>query len=266
VDYMGGHLLADRFARKLFAGPYIDESEDDLKTPAKEPRGGPFDQNSFNDDPGALAPPKPLPTKPTPRGIPPRPNVPMLMAPQSLQVQRQPLLPGEMPAEALPGENGKPPSGMSMLPFGAPGMGPPRMPGTMQPLQTHAPGMPGMRPQRNAPPSPGLKPPPKTPSLKSPKPVSKSPSSKPPSMQSKSPSKPSPSSPSRPSPKPSTNAPSKAASFTCADYDFLNTAGPDDQFGPMQPGAPLPSAAPPPTTPAPMQSPGLPSVGDLAVC
>jgi hypothetical protein len=77
-DPMGGHLIPDRFARKLIAGPYT--RDDDPPTPSKEPapdkeRGGPLDPSSFNDD---RAPPKPMPTKPTPRGI-ERPDVPMLM-------------------------------------------------------------------------------------------------------------------------------------------------------------------------------------------
>jgi hypothetical protein len=55
--------LADRFARRIVAGPYIDDDTDE--TPNKEPtRGGPFDPGSFNDD---QAPPKPAPVKPTPR-------------------------------------------------------------------------------------------------------------------------------------------------------------------------------------------------------
>jgi hypothetical protein len=178
MDILGGHLLHDHFARQLFAGPYT--RDDDPPTPSKEPtpdkeRGGSLDPNSFNDD---QAPPKPMPTKPTPRGI-ERPDVPMLMEPQSLQVTRQPLMPGEMPAEQIPGENGKPmapPMGMGM-----PGMmPPPTMPGVMSPQRMHAPGMPGLGPQRNAPPQPGLKSAPKTPSLKAPKPVSNSPAQKPP--------------------------------------------------------------------------------------
>jgi hypothetical protein len=117
-DFMAGHLLvADRFARRIVAGPYIDDDADE--TPSKEPtRGGPFNPDSFNDD---QAPPKMPPTKQTPPGI-RRPDVPMLMAPQSLQVQRQPLMPGELPAELLPGENGRP----AAPPMGMP---PPRMPG-----------------------------------------------------------------------------------------------------------------------------------------
>ena len=87
MDFMGAHLLADRFARRIVAGPFLQD--EDIKTPAKEPAGGPFDQNSFNDDPGALAPPKPLPTKPT--------------------LQPQPPMPWEVPASQVPGENGKPP-------------------------------------------------------------------------------------------------------------------------------------------------------------
>lgn len=140
MDILAGHLLADRFARRIVAGPYIDDDPDE--TPNKEPGrgGGPFDPGSFNDD---QAPPKPPPTKPTPRGIPPRPDVPMLMEPQSLQVQRQPLTPGEMPAEFLPGENGKPPAMPGMTP-------PPKMPGMMPPPQM--PGMmrsPSIRPQKS---------------------------------------------------------------------------------------------------------------------
>jgi hypothetical protein len=101
---MGAHLLADKFARRIVAGPYTDG--EDTPTPAKGPsRGGPFDPNSFNDD---RAPPKPLPTKPTPPGI-QRPNVPPLMAPQSLQIQPQAPMPWEMPASQVPGENGAPP-------------------------------------------------------------------------------------------------------------------------------------------------------------
>jgi hypothetical protein len=100
---MGGHLLFDQASRPRRAGPYTEDSfEDD--TPSKES--------------GGQAQPRPAPVKPTPRGIPPRPDVPMLMEPQSLQVQRQPLMPGEMPAEFLPGENGRPmtpPMGMMPL-------------------------------------------------------------------------------------------------------------------------------------------------------
>jgi hypothetical protein len=243
MDILGGHLLHDHFARQLFGGDYT--RDDDPPTPSKEPapdkeRGGPLDPNSFNDD---RAPPKMPPVKPHPQGIPPRPDTPMLMEPQSLQVTRQPLMPGEMPAELLPGENGKPPAPlpMGMPPPRMPGMMPmPRMPGTMQPQQTRAPGMPGLGPQRSAPPAPGLKPAPKSPSLRSPKPVSQSPSSKPPHQQSAPKSKPSPSKEKAP--------PKAAARFTYADYDFLNSAG-DDRIGlgPMQPPAqPAPSVAPPP--------------------
>lgn len=130
---------------------------------------------------------------------------------------------------------------------------PPPMPGVMRPQQTRAPGMPGLSPQRNAPPAPGLKKPPQAPKLKSPAPVSNSPAQKPPHAQSK-PSK-SPGSAPKPSP--------KAASFSRANYDFLNTAGPNDQPGAMPSSAPMmPSAAPPLPSPAPQQQ-GLPSVGDM---
>ena len=191
------------------------------------------------------------------------------MAPQSLQIRPQPPIPGlELPAGMTPGENGKPmgmpPSSMSMLPFGEPGMmSPPRMPGMVPP------------PRNNAPPSPGLKGPPKTPSLKAPKPVSQSPAQKPPDQQSepyKSPEKPhkSPSSPSRPSsPKPSgTGAPKlpRAASSRLSNFDYLNSTTRDkDLPGAMpQSAPPMPGAPPPmPPTPAPMQQQGLPSVGDI---
>jgi hypothetical protein len=108
MDILGGHLLFDQAARRRRAGPYIEDSfEDD--TPDKQP--------------GGQAQPKPMPTKPTPRGIPPRPNVPPLMAPQSLQIRPQPPIPGlEVPGGAVPGENGKPP-----MPFA------PKMPGSKGP-------------------------------------------------------------------------------------------------------------------------------------
>ena len=103
MDILGGHLLHDQATRQLFAGPYLQD--EDTKTPSKE-RGGPFDPNSFSDD---LAPPKMPPTKPTPRGI-ERPDVPLLGAPQSLQIRPQPPIPGlEVPGAAVPGENGRPP-------------------------------------------------------------------------------------------------------------------------------------------------------------
>jgi hypothetical protein len=184
MDYMGGHLLADRFARLIVAGPYTEDSfEDDTDTPSKEPK----ESKESDKQPGGLAPPKPLPTKPTPRGIPPRPDVPMLMEPQSLQVQRQPLMPGEMPAEFLPGENGRPAASPSMMsPPRMPGMmPPPQMPGMMQPQRMRAPPMPGMSPpsRNNAPPMPGLKKSRGLPSIKAPKPVSQSPAQKPPHQQ-----------------------------------------------------------------------------------
>jgi hypothetical protein len=93
MDILGGHLLFDQATRRLFAGPYTEDSFAD-DTPSKEPE--------------QKAPPRPAPVKPHPNGIPHPPDVPMLMEPQSLQVQRQPLMPGEMPAEFLPGENGRP--------------------------------------------------------------------------------------------------------------------------------------------------------------
>ena len=101
---MGAHLLADKFARRIVAGPYLQD--EDAATPSKEPRRDPLSPNSFNDDPGALAPPKMPPQKPHPRGIPPRPNVPPLMRPESLQIQPQPPMPGEMPGMMTPGETG----------------------------------------------------------------------------------------------------------------------------------------------------------------
>ena len=154
MDILGGHLLHDQATRQLFAGPYLQD--EDTKTPSKE-RGGPFDPNSFSDD---LAPPKMPPTKPTPRGI-ERPDVPLLGAPQSLQIQPQAPIPGlEVPGAAVPGENGRPP------------MAPPMMPEMMPP------------PRNNAPAGPGLKGPPKMPSVKAPKPVSHSPATKPPHQQS----------------------------------------------------------------------------------
>jgi hypothetical protein len=255
MDILGGHLLHDQATRQLFAGPYLQD--EDTKTPSKE-RGGPFDPNSFSDD---LAPPKMPPTKPTPRGI-ERPDVPLLGAPQSLQIRPQPPIPGlEVPGAAVPGENGRPP------------MAPPMMPGMMPP------------PRNNAPAGPGLKGPPKMPSVKAPKPVSHSPATKPPHQQSapsgtpyKSPLKPD-KSPSRPSglgsphkPPSGISAPPRAASSRLSNFDYLNTSSDEDQSGampsapPMMPSAaPMgPSAAPPmPPTPAPMQQQGLPSVGDM---
>ena len=247
LDYgFHGHLLHDQATRQLFAGPYTD-GEDDA-TPSKEPRRDPLSPNSFNDDPGALAPPKPMPTKPTPRGI-ERPDVPMLMQPQSLQVTRQPPMPGlEMPAEFLPGENGRPPS-MGM---------PPPMPGMMPPPampRMAPPAMPRSPQRNNAPPSPGLKGPPKTPSLKAPKPVSQSPAQKPPHQQSKPPSKSPPS-------KPSGDSAPKSKS-RLSDLDFLNTTSDEDQPGGMPSAPPMSMAPPMPPTPAPMQQQGLPSVGDF---
>jgi hypothetical protein len=241
MDFMGAHLLADKFARRIVAGPYTDG--EDTPTPAKGPsRGGSFDPNSFNDD---RAPLKPLPTKPTPPGI-QRPNVPQLMAPQSLQIRPQPPMPWEMPASQVPGENGAPPR--------MPGMGMPPTPGMMPPRNNAPPSMlrSPLAPKTNAPPTPGLKGPTKTPSLKAPKPISQSPSSKPPHQQSE---------PSRPSsPKPSGESKSRLSAF-----DYLNSTGGDEQPGGM-PSAPppMPSAPPPmPPTPAPMQEQGLPSVGDM---
>lgn len=236
MDFMAGHLLADRFARRIVAGPYTDG--EDTPTPAKEPgRGGPFDPGSFRDD---LAPPKLPPTKPTPPGI-RRPDVPMLGQPQSLQVTRQPPMPGlEMPAEQIPGENGRP---MGM---------PQRMPGMMPPPRMPAPA-PMLRnplaPKHNAPPSPGLKGPPKTPSLKAPKPVSHSPATKPPHQQSE---------PSRPSsPKQSGDAPKSKSRLS--DMNFLNTTGENEQPGAMPNAAPMMSPSAPPVPPT--QQMGLPSVG-----
>jgi hypothetical protein len=257
---MGGHLLADVFARQLFAG-HDDQA-------SRQRRGGPYTEDSFEDDPtpskepsnepGGQAPPKQPPTKPTPRGIPPRPNVPPLMAPQSLQIQRQAPMPGlEMPAEFLPGENGKPPMGMMPGMPGMPGMPPPMTPGMAPPPSLRSP----LAPKRNnAPPSPGLKPPPKLPSVKAPEPVSHSPATKPPHQQTKPQTK-SPSSPSRPS-KPS-SSPSPAMSVR-AMHEYLNSTG-DENPGAMPSGPPMMPQSPPPMppSPAPMQQQGLPSVGDF---
>jgi hypothetical protein len=245
MDILGGHLLHDQATRQLFAGPYLQD--EDTKTPSKE-RGGPFDPNSFSDD---LAPPKMPPTKPTPRGI-ERPNVPLLGAPQSLQIQPQPPMPGEVPSSRAPGENGAPPMGMmpppmQMLPFAEP-----RMPAPPPPMLRRPPA-----PKTNVP-TPGLKGPPPTPHLKSPAPVSHSPSSKPPSSQSKTPSKPS-------SPKPSGEGAPKSPKSRLSAFYYLNSVGENEQPGGM-PNAPpmMPSEPPVPPIPGPpTQQQGLPSVGDF---
>ncbi len=240
---MAGHLLADRFARRIVAGPYLPD--EDTKTPSKEPArgGGPFDPTSFSDD---LAPPKPMPTKPHPQGTPPRPDVPMLMAPQSLQIRPQAPIPGlEVPGGAVPGENGKPSRMPS--PFAPKMPGVPRAP-SVGPQKSPVRGpLSGSGPSRG----PGE---PSTPAR--------------PSRPSVGPQK----SPSRPSKPPSgSSAPkSPSSSSRLSNFDFPNTTSDENQPGPMPPSSPSmppmgmpPSSAPIPPTPAPMQQQGLPSVGDL---